>query len=232
MIELLVVIAIIAVLAGMLLPALARAKAAGKRIQCVNNMRNLGLALRMYVDENEGYFPPRTRSKRWPTLLLSSYANVKILACPSDDLNPYTFGQGDNTGNQYPADAAPRSYIINGWNDYFMVNDSTNWAAYRAGNSTRVLNESVIKDPVQTIVFGEKEHASGHYYMDYDMYDDILQLDQSKHLATGKGSKTGVSNYIFADYSARDLKFGKPFNPINLWAVTDLYRNMAVPSGP
>lgn len=67
LIELMVTIAVIAILAALILAALSRGKSSGIRTQCINNLRQLGLACRMYADEHQDQLPtPKVKVGNWP----------------------------------------------------------------------------------------------------------------------------------------------------------------------
>jgi prepilin-type N-terminal cleavage/methylation domain-containing protein/prepilin-type processing-associated H-X9-DG protein len=227
LIELLVVIAIIAILAAMLLPALSRAKESGKRIACVNNLRQLNLALRMYVDDNQGTCPPRSETNSWPNHFYDNYGkNIKILLCPTDIAilsDPVTVGLSPSNN---VADASPRSYFINGWNDYFQ--SSSDPQGLNEGDS---MKEGAIVHPSDTIVLGEKKHDAGDFYMDLleNGGNDFTGIaEQGRHGGSGVTSSqnmgagsSGGSNYAMADGSTRFMKFPQSVDPLNLWAITD-----------
>jgi prepilin-type N-terminal cleavage/methylation domain-containing protein/prepilin-type processing-associated H-X9-DG protein len=89
LIELLVVVAIIAVLAGILMPALASAKEKTRRAMCVSNLAHIGLALRCYADDSDEYFPDGNNALGLDKLLgLGVIKSTREFVCPSTKTDP------------------------------------------------------------------------------------------------------------------------------------------------
>jgi len=106
LVELLVVMAIVGLLAGLLLPVLGRARAQAKGAACLSNLRQIGVALQLYVDENDNRLPilydappaspgaPRTNTL--DVVLTNHLGSTQVLGCPADRERLF-----DRTGSSY-----------------------------------------------------------------------------------------------------------------------------------
>lgn len=154
LIELLVVIAIIAILAGLLLPALTRAKEKAAGISCINNLKQLTIAAQLYVGDNHDYLPPNRLGTADSWIDGSAGYSVEGLPGATNDLSIrrgllYVYNSsvdiyrcpGDKANVQGASRTRVRTYSING-----MMGDNANTAANVHPNipertkSTEVLN--------------------------------------------------------------------------------------------
>jgi prepilin-type N-terminal cleavage/methylation domain-containing protein len=113
LIELLVVIAIIAVLAAILLPTLSSAKQKAWQIKCASNLRQIGFAMKMHADDNDGFYPESgsgihwgetdktTDKSSWMEQIAPLAGNTNVFNCPGnaqlphDNQGPFNYFNGD-----------------------------------------------------------------------------------------------------------------------------------------
>ncbi|HYG34506.1 MAG TPA: prepilin-type N-terminal cleavage/methylation domain-containing protein [Clostridia bacterium] len=145
LIELLVVIAIIAILAAMLLPALGKAKARATQASCYNNLKQMGLAMLMYADENNGRVP-RGNEPFWWQVFIPYLGGTKASKDQYGRVKVYTCGA-------YPDKRQVMCYVVNAWT--FTSPFDTSGTEISGLQSV-----SRIQRPVATIYFADNESAS------------------------------------------------------------------------
>lgn len=230
LIELLVVIAIIAILAAMLLPALASAKAKAQTVKCLSNLKQWGVAVRMYTDDNRDYVPEEGNIGM--NVIVSGNADAWY-----NRVSPYCGTKtlhdiyASANSSQYPVPSSPSIYscpsatpppagqptpawnfFMYGENNWLCVNGKGGLSAQQLGQQTKM---STLPKPANTIIFGEVDDDYNLNQNNYALSGVQGQYAVARHPVNLKANSPDTRcNFTMGDGHAQGYK-PSDFNPTN-----------------
>jgi prepilin-type N-terminal cleavage/methylation domain-containing protein/prepilin-type processing-associated H-X9-DG protein len=222
LIELLVVIVIIAILMGILLPSLNRARHQAKKIACLSNMRQMGIATQAYLIDSNYCLPPSschiTDPNDYWLRILAQYTRESLLFnCPSD------------TAKNLVDWDKPLSQQTDRRLSSFAVNALVDPVQYRySGSKNKYNNINNIKRPMYCIWISEAPDTEQFNLADH-IHPESWEgsVEYAKRFIAWDRHK-GTSNYLFTDGHAENLKFEQTY----IWPNKCYWYPEAAPNWP
>ena len=198
LIELLVVIAIIAILAGLLLPALVSARARATRAACQSNLHQMGIGIQMYADDNRGYFPETTHetgqtNRSW-IHTLSPYLGKtdRVRICPND---PWRQARLTHQASSY----IPNEFVVVDLRDPFGRAKESFRNLSALPNPVGTLTTFEITDNPEKISTSYDHTHSRNWFKGWNAVLEDIQPDRHRTGSMTPDHVNGSANYLHAD---------------------------------
>ena len=223
LIELLVVIAIIALLAGVLIPALSRARHAARSTQCLSNLRQMSVAAQAYTGTHQGRYMPYGWSDNARGISYGWDINVQVISTASTGrtlVRPGLLWQGRTIAqiNQCPAYQGPDNFTGSPFTGYNYNTSFVGWCVYRAElvkfrPTGRLIVDAdpakaeQIRTPAECAVFGDGQYVGGaNKYMRAPFPGRDAGAFSDFHAGTQGFRHADATNVAFADGHCESLK--------------------------
>lgn len=201
------VIVIIAILAALLLPALAQAKATAKKTHCLSNLRQMALAANVFVDNNDDTFPKAYWMTNENGVNISYAWDLTTIAGGPNRVVPGVLweGSGAQEVQQCPSFKGGANWLVDPFTSY---NYNTSFIGHGQFESIpEPAKASAVRNPAGTVVFGDGEYSAGaNKFMRAPFPNPGDASFKGRWAGTQGFRHNGRSNAAFCDGNAESMK--------------------------